>query len=377
MIVQNTMDIGGAEKSLINLLNALDYEKYAIDLLVLSKGNQMAGKIRPEVNIRYEESVHQVYLQNINHINLSFLPRIFSRLLRYGLRRTYIAVTSFISRLKSRQCAYDVAIAYNQGFAAIYVQYYVRSNKTLVFYHQGHSDGMKRELWCYKRYDKIIAVSNGVLNMMAADLPSIQHKLVFMNNIIDLQDIRELARIDRAFDASEIRYGILSCGRLSPEKGFGIIVPICKKLVDANFTSFHWTIIGDGVERQKIEQEIRSHEVSDYIDIIGWKENPYPYIQGCDLYVQPSITESYGLTMVEAQILGSVVLASETIGAKEVIQNRATGFIVPRTADAFADMIQEIHSNPALVSEIKSNLQSIDFRASNAESLAKFEEFMR
>ena len=60
-IFQDDLDIGGIQKSLLNLLNSLDYHKYSVDLFIFKKGSQWENKINDNVTVRYLKPMSQIY----------------------------------------------------------------------------------------------------------------------------------------------------------------------------------------------------------------------------------------------------------------------------------------------------------------------------
>ncbi|MCR5783969.1 MAG: glycosyltransferase, partial [Clostridia bacterium] len=105
---------------------------------------------------------------------------------------------------------------------------------------------------------------------------------------------------------------------------------------------FRWYFVGDGDDRAKLEKMIDTLSLCDKIIIMGYLMNPYPYIGSCDIYVQPSYEESFGLAVMEARILGRAIVSTDTVGCRIVLETGRNGIITPITAEGLADGIAEL-----------------------------------
>ena len=112
---------------------------------------------------------------------------------------------------------------------------------------------------------------------------------------------------------------------------------ICRKMVDQG-VDVQWFIIGFG--GATIEQTVRENAeregVREKVIILGKKENPYPYIKACDIYVQPSRYEGKSITVREAQILCKPVIVTNYPTASSQIRDGVDGVIVSMEVDACA-----------------------------------------
>ena len=95
---------------------------------------------------------------------------------------------------------------------------------------------------------------------------------------------------------------IVSVGRLSNEKGFDLAVEASKILKDKNI-NFRWYFIGDGNQREALEQKIKSYQLQNHVLLLGLKDNPYPYIKKAKIYAQTSRFEGKSIAIDEAKIL--------------------------------------------------------------------------
>ena len=123
---------------------------------------------------------------------------------------------------------------------------------------------------------------------------------------------------------------------------------------------FQWFIIGTGELREMLERQIAGAGVQEQVILLGARENPTPYIRGCDLLVQPS-HEGKSVVLDEAKILGKPVLAANYSTVRDQIQDGREGLIVEMNPIAIADGIVQLMENGALTESIRQYLSARDY----------------
>ena len=124
---------------------------------------------------------------------------------------------------------------------------------------------------------------------------------------------------------------------------------------------FVWFFIGDGIERDRLEIMIHDASLDGSIVITGIMNNPYPLFNLCNIYVQPSREESYGLTITAAMILCKPVVSTKTAGGTEQIIDKFNGIITGFSAEEIADGIECLLKNDCLRESIEKELSYIDY----------------
>lgn len=107
---------------------------------------------------------------------------------------------------------------------------------------------------------------------------------------------------------------------------------------------FHWYIIGEGSERSVLERNIANRELQDYISLLGFRENPYPYIREAYVYVQTSEFEGLGRTLIEASVLNRPIVSTNFPTAYGILKDRDDALIVEKTGEDIAIAIIELLS---------------------------------
>lgn len=117
---------------------------------------------------------------------------------------------------------------------------------------------------------------------------------------------------------------LLSIGRFCTAKNFDNIPNICHRLCEKGL-DVYWYIIGFGSEEGLIKRKIKENRMEERVILLGKKDNPYPYIKHCDLYVQPSRFEGKCVSVREAQMLGKPVVITDYPTAKSQLKNGIDG----------------------------------------------------
>ena len=160
------------------------------------------------------------------------------------------------------------------------------------------------------------------------------------------------------------------------EKGMDIAVQTCAKLVEQGATNICWWIVGDGPAMPQIRSAIAEMDIDPYIKLVGMKDNPYPYVRQADLYVQPSRVESFGLTILEALILGKVVVSTDTYGAKENIINGINGLLCETNVNDISRTIKNLLENPEIIPNLKDYPIIEKCIKENKETMNKLEQIL-
>lgn len=165
---------------------------------------------------------------------------------------------------------------------------------------------------------------------------------------------------------------ICSVGRISYQKNFESIPFIAKFLTDRG-VNFHWQIVGPG-DSSSIVEAARQLGVSEFVEFVGAKDNPYPYINACDIYVQPSRYEGHSVTVREAQMLYKPVVITNYNTASNQVQSGVDGIICELENGAIADAIISLANNTDLYQSIVNYLHNHDY--GNEEEVTKIYELL-
>lgn len=367
LIVAHHLTIGGVQKSLISALNFLDYDKYDVTLYLRKNRTTLLPFVNKHVNVIINEDKNKYYRKPYA-VFLQVLILIFSFLKLNDLKCTCSIKLADIIRKWSMEYEYntyfknhkfDKAISYVQGYEVQFVDEYIDAKEKYMFFHTSTDEVHDVHQKALPNFKRIAALHNEQADLIKKWYPEVADRIVIVENFVNRDFIIEQSKecqIQKDYD----RIVLCSCGRLSPVKGFDLAIKSAK-LLKENGYDFSWFFVGDGPEREKLEKMILEYELNNEIIITGMKENPYPYIASCDIYVQPSYEEALGLTIVESLKLGVPVISTATVGGKKLIINNKNGLIAEISAESIAEIIIELINNEELRNAIASYLRNIDY----------------
>ena len=367
LIAVHQLNVGGVQKSLLSALRALDYDRFDVTLYVRKDRCELLGQVDPRVGriivnkdlTRYYRKPRAVWLYLL--LRLRELTGRNAQAAKARLDRfvTESRMAYEKARYFSDGTRYDVAVSYIQGYTAQFVVKHVPADRKIVFFHGSVDEEHALHETIFPAFDRIVAVNVGCRDVLRKLYPSVAGKIDYLENYVDARQIRADAAA-YAVDRAGRKTVLCTCGRFTPVKGFDLAVEAAALLRDRG-ADFLWYFVGDGPERAALEQQIAAYSLASDIIVTGMKENPYPYLAGCDIYVQPSREEAYGLSVAEAQILGRPVVTTATVGGKSLVKDGETGLIAPVTAEGLAEKTFILMNDPALCKKVRDSLSGADY----------------
>ena len=381
------MYIGGAERALLGLLNAIDYTKYDVDLFLAMHVGELMSLIPKEVNLLPENSRYAGYACPLRKV--LFSKNFMIGLARLNAKRKYRSyiknkgvnesASSFQYVVKEMmpylpeinpQTEYDLVISFIAPHDIIVDK--VKAKKKICWIHTDYTRidiNVEQELPVWDAYDQIISISSDVTKTFLQVFPSLSSKIVEMENILSPEFVRKRSSeldVSAEMSKSDKTINLLSIGRYCYQKNFENIPNICKKintkLLSLNSKlSIRWFLIGFGGDKELIRRKIAEAGMQDHVIILGKKSNPYPYIKACDIYVQPSRYEGKSVTVREAQMLCKPVVVTNYPTAKSQIQDGIDGKIVPMDNEGCAQGLAEFIQNTELQKQVTEYLKTHDY----------------
>lgn len=238
----------------------------------------------------------------------------------------------------------DVAIAFIEGYATRLVSGFPNFIKKIAWLHTDIENNhwstiafrnQKEEQKIYiSSFDKIVCVSKVVQEKLIAFSERNVNNAVVLHNPIDRQLIIQSARKRvGSFPVNKNSPIIISIGSLTKVKGYDRLLSVASKLRDEG-ASFYLIIIGEGVLKEELKTIIENNSLSSFVCLMGYQENPYPFLLQSDFYVCSSYAEGYSTAITEALVLGKAVVATECSGVKEQLgENNEWGICVPNSEE--------------------------------------------
>ena len=375
------LEIGGAETSLIGLLQTLDPERVDVDLFINEHRGEMMAYIPKWVNVLPEIAAYTMIERPIKDVvRHGYLHIAAARLwakvrFRAYLRRkhpfAYDAIYGYVSRcvmpfLPSLKFfgEYDLAIAFLPPYGIVADK--VKAKKKICWVHTDYTRiGLNRniELDVWKHYDNIVCVSEDAKRTFCEVFPELQSRSIVIENILSPAFVRHHAESEpRPSDMPAVENGctLLTIGRYSYQKKQDEIPVICRRLIEKGLL-VKWYIIGYGGSDEYIRRAIAAEGMEEHVILLGKREPPYTYIKACDWYVQPSRCEGKSVVVREAQMLGKAVIITEYPTAASQVLQCEDGVIVPMPVDACAEAMAKALSDTALKQALESYTTSHDY----------------
>jgi len=150
-------------------------------------------------------------------------------------------------------------------------------------------------------------------------------KTAVIYNPVDIETISEKATKKTATLLAKDKINLLAVGRLAPQKGFDVLVETMSKLDDR----FHLNILGEGEDKEELQQQIKALKVEDKVTLLGFSDNPYAYMKESDFFILSSRYEGLPNVILEANVCGTASVAfNNPGGTAEIIEDRKTGLLV-------------------------------------------------
>ena len=361
----DTLAQGGLDKVVTEILNNLNFDKYEVTLIRRFPGgyytNFLDSHIITKSNMPFKEESSEIY----NHLVRVLCDKIPRKIL-YKL---------FI------RGKYDVEVACDDAIAARVIGGSTNKKSLKILWE--HMDAMvnvssatdyseKKAKWFFDPFNKIIGVSNYCAKRFVQKY-GFNQKVSYIYNPVDVENIKKRSNDFVPTELKKEIFNIVMLGALVETKGYLRIINVAKKIKKAGY-GFQIFIIGEGNMREEIEEKIEKCGLKNEIVLLGFKENPYPYIKLCDLFVCGSYHESYCLAVAESMVLNKAILSTKCAGPIELLDNGKYGKIVENTEDAIFDGIINMIKYPEERKEYEKLLNDMNEIFSVDESVKKWEK---
>lgn len=362
LFLLEAFDKGGIEKVTLDIVNGLDSEKYDITVQTFWYG----GHCQSQVNK-----------------NIKVLPFFFKRYVPGVIRLIQYLPPKWLYRLFVRG-KYDVEIAASDGGAAKVIA--GSSNKKARKICWVHMDVVERGSGLkefknaqtarpiYDKFDLIVPVSEACMDKFVQKFGN-GYPLTVRHNPLPDGQIREMAELFPV-EFPKDRLNFVCVGRLVEQKGFDRLLKVCRELLDWKLPPFHISIIGEGPERAALEAEIHALGLEDCVELLGFRDNPYPYLKAADAFLLSSRDEAFPLVVGESLIVGTPVVAANCSGVAEWLDNGQYGLITENSQEGILRGMREVLENPSLLQTFRGRIPQAQEKISFQRALAQFEEIL-
>lgn len=379
LFVIDSLNCGGAEKSLVSLLSLLNKDKYNISLWMLSPGGAFLSLLPDYISIVSQPKYNVI--EKIKCYIGRILFSIMIRLKKVFHKKEHGAETLWKNMgwtMKVPQGEWDIAFAYQQGVPTYLVAEKIIAKKKFAWvnadiFKAGYN--IKFNSKFYRGFDTIVPVSSILEKLMIDKMPEFSNKYQVVYDVLNPNVIHELSiEPIKNLRTSNDEWIIVTTGRLVPPKGYDIVVKAASLLKRFGL-NFKWYIIGDGPERINIEKWKQEMGVDSEVILLGEQKNPYAFMSQSDIYVQTSKFEGFGMTIGEAKILGKPIVSTNFDVVYNQLTHEVNGLISNMNGESVAENILRIIQDSSLREFIIENIK-IEKNETSISELAKVEKLI-
>lgn len=338
LLIENLVD-GGAEKALSVLVSNLDKKKIDITVITVTDG----GFYEPIVK---RHCHYRSVLANSDYKAGGWKKLWY--ILKYKLIYSLPALIAYRWMIHEE---YDVEVAFVEGFATRLIAASPnKRSKKLAWVHIDMkknpyaSTSYKSEAEhraAYEKYDRICCVSQSVKDVFNKMFFDDQRVVVQYNPVDSAEVMRKGKGMVELFPNQTLQLGTI--GRLEEQKGFIRLLDCLGRLKIQGY-QFNLWIVGEGSQRPQLEALIKKYQMQEQVKLLGFQENPYKYMDKCDVFVCSSYAEGFSTAATESLILGKPIFTTECAGMQELFGDEKCGEIVPNTDDALYEMLENLLS---------------------------------
>lgn len=269
------------------------------------------------------ENVVFSIIQNLEEYEFAYLSRkgeIQKKLEMYGIRY-YLADKLTVNEIKKCIVDFKPDLIHAHDFTTSILSSFLNCKIPIISHLHNNPPWIKKYgirsflyYFSVNRYNKILVVSEAVVSEYVFQ-KTLRDKTVVVYNPIDFNKIKKMAE-----QGSVKKYDIISLGRLCEQKNPKLFVDIIEECVRKRL-KIKAAMIGEGELYNDVKSYIYKRHMEKYIDILGFKENPYSYLQQSKILCIPSSWEGFGMAAVEALVLGKPVVSSSVGGLSSIVND--------------------------------------------------------
>ncbi len=348
------MNVGGVEKALLGMLDAMPRDLCEVHVALMAPLGGFMQYIPDWVHVHTIEPFYR---------NIGLIQRPLSTIagnLMHGRTKAFGDLWAFtkskltgdkkyvVSRLLRGDDAlsleFDLAVSYASPheYLDYYIGRHIRARKKAMWIHFDVSkafNSRRSVMGAMADADRIFVVSETGRQIFNKKYPELASRTELFRNIISPSAIKRDSQQPSAFKRVDGALNIVTVGRLNREKGQDLAIEAIALLRQRGINAvLH--LVGGGRTELQCRRLALDAGIDDYIRFYGTQVNPYPFMAGADLYLQPSLHEGYCITLAEAKVFDAPIVATDFTGAREQLAARSNAVVAADfTPEAIADAV--------------------------------------
>ncbi len=397
LFVSTSLAIGGVEKALVSLINALDPASFEIHLALIHNKGDFRAKIPAHVQI------HEIHGYSSDPALLAPSREIPRRLLHGRLLSTLPAAWHYLcAKLSGSLNSYaawllrndrpgqaganpaldkpfDLAVDFPGPpgeWLSYFISDHVKANRRCSFIHFDLDNikyNPKSSAALYRKVDRVFCVSEQACEVFRRHFPDAASKAMVLHNLVDVKEIMEMGAETSTYSPVGGACNIVTVGRLRIEKGHDIALLALAQLRSMGLNAV-WHFVGDGPHAYLFKTKAQQLGLKDFCRFYGSQANPYPFMKQADIYAQPSRHEGYCLTIGEAKIFGTPIVSFDFTGAREQLSDVENALIVPRSREEHDELSARNLAQAIIKAAQMPRLSVTPAPVSHSEEMSRFLE---
>ena len=334
LFYNGSLRMGGIERVLVEVLQNLDRSNLDIDLVIedgIRSLNVFEKDIPKDIKLYYlkpEEIIKKTDFYRQNRKNI-FYKMMYNLMMAY---EGYVKKENLKKIVKDKN--YDVVIDFDMGLSKQIDL--IDAKKKIAWIHANiknwyvREDRIKRLGERLQKYTNIVAICEAMKESTIELFPFLKDKIIRIYNPFNFE--RVIKKSEESIDKNLKEYYekdfIVSIMRLTEhQKDFDTLI-LGFKLAKEKGAKEKLYILGDGPDRDKIEEKLKKEGMEKDIILLGNVKNPYPWIKKAKMLVHSSKYEGLPTVLIEALILDKIVISSDCpTGPKEILENGEIGYL--------------------------------------------------
>lgn len=353
------MVFGGVEKVTLNLIKNLNRSNFKIKLVLVNLEGQLLKEIPEDVEVI--SLLEEKKLDNKNKISKFFEKIIEIKLMKNKLKKI----------IKNE----DILLNMNLRNIRLNICLKKYKNKKIGWFHSTITSDIQTSLVkfnykLFKQYKIIYNVSKEGKKDFDEQFPDLESKSKILYNSFDLDKIKE-----KSLEPLDKNNYILAVGRLlNDHKGFDVLIDAIKKLKMDNI-KIQLIIIGDGPDREKIENQIKKNSLEKEVFINGFDENPYKWMNKSKMFILSSNYEGLPTVLIEALACETPIVSTNCkCGPSEILDDGEYGILVPvGDSEALKEGIKKVLLDEELQKKLKGKSLKRALEFSNKKIIKQLE----
>ena len=324
LFTAHSLNVGGIETALINLVNRINLEKYQVDILLEKKEGIFLDKVKEEITVRE----FKVY----NNKNV-----IIRKILNLSKRLIYTATDYHTYDFSCCYATYSLSGSKLSKIASVNNSIYIHSN----YEHLYTKEKDFREFFDnrdIRNFKHIIFVSNQAKDSFLKYYKEEETKCLVLNNFINTKEIEEKKKVKIEEKKPKDKTLFMFIGRLDDtSKKLGRAIHLIKEIKKAEL----W-IIGDGKDKDKYQEMVKKEKLENRIKFLGAKKNPFPYMNIADYIILTSDYEGFPVTYLEAITLHKPLITTIDVSDDKLDIGKDYAFIISKDQQEMVNQVKEI-----------------------------------